>query len=128
MGFRNSFSPFNKDKTESKHSWFSTFGGMLAAAAAFITAIVSLANSCSSANKAIIDKVDKVEVQCKTETDQRTAAVTDVFNKGIASDQELKTKIQNNRELEWEYYRRLEMRVEQLEPGVKGKNRDLPPE
>ena len=117
---RNSAAPKSSEVTK---SFFSSLPGILAALAAFITAMISLAQSCTSANKAVLERMDKVTAQCeatvKVEKDAREAAIRDVYEKNQkAIDENFKT-----RELAFEYYRKLETRVYDLEPGPFGKKK-----
>lgn len=104
-----------RELTTGSPSFFSTAPGLLTALGAFITALVSLYGSCNTANKAVLERMDKIDEQCqvaiKTERDTRASA-----------DEELKGKIIDNRtehmqtrELVFEYYRKLEQRVLNVE-------------
>jgi len=101
-------------------NFFSTLPGILAAMAALITALVSLFNSCTSANRAVLERMDKVQASCeassKVEKDAREASMRELFQKN----QDLKDDNLNTRELAFEYYRKLEQRVYDLEPGPNG--------
>jgi hypothetical protein len=103
-------------------AFFSTLPGILAALAALITALVSLASSCSSSNKALVDKIDKSTQVCEDkislERSARAAADDDIKSK----QSDLKGVIQDNRDLTFEYYRKLESRVENMEPLAKKKH------
>lgn len=98
-------------------SFFSTLPGILAALAAFITAMVSLVQSCNSANKAVLERMDKVSETCQvataTERSERDKQVRELLEKN----QTLREENQHTRELAFDYYRKLETRVYDLEPG-----------
>lgn len=98
-------------------SFFSTLPGVLAALAAFITAMVSLISSCTSANKAVLERMDKVETQCETQIKNEKNARDTEIRKLIEQNQSLKDENLKTRELAFEYYRKLEQRVYDLEPG-----------
>lgn len=92
---------------------------MLAALAALITAMVSLVNSCSTANRALLDKMDKTVQTCQAEVATERAARAAAIDNVNVRESEMKTRTQDNRDLAFEYYRRLEARVESMEPLAK---------
>ena len=117
-----------KDQTRSSLSprpgeskgFFSTLPGVLAALAAFITAMVSLVQSCNSANKAVLERMDKVADTCQEVTATERAERDKQVRELIEKNQALRDENQKTRELAFEYYRKLEQRVYDLEPGPHG--------
>lgn len=98
-------------------NFFSTVPGMLTALAAFLTASVSLFNSCTSANKAVLERMDKVAAICESETKLEATARENQVRELLDKNQALRDDNQKTRELAFEYYRKLETRVYDLEPG-----------
>lgn len=93
--------------------------GMLTALAALLTASVSLFNSCTSANKAVLEKLDKVEMSCQAQVKAEAAARENSYRDLLTKNQELKDDAFKTRDLYFEYYRKLEDRVRDLEPASK---------
>jgi len=120
---RNSLAP---KPGEPHKNFFATLPGVLAALAAFITAMVSLVQSCNSANKAVLERMDKVSEMCQaaaaTERSERDKQVRELIEKSQA----LRDENQHTRELVFEYYRKLEGRVYDLEPGPRGVRQPMP--
>jgi hypothetical protein len=114
---RNSLAPA---KPGEHRGFFSTLPGILAALAAFITAMVSLVQSCNSANKAVLERMDKVSETCQVVTAAERAERDKQVRELIEKNQALREENQRTRELAFEYYRKLESRVYDLEPGPLG--------